>query len=420
MADVTGLSAIKSVLATANYRNYTIGNFASQLGMWVQRIAIAWLTWELTKSPFWLGVMAMADFMPNIFLAPLAGALADRVDRLQAIRLYMCISAAISAAIAFLVITDLITIEILLALVLANGITMSFNFPVRLSIIHSLVRHDALTTAISINAIAFNVARIGGPALSGQLISQLGIGFAVGFTVFADLVFVVMLYLVQLAQNSNKKKKEEQATNVWTDILEGFKYVGGHPGIGPLLIVLAFYSIFGRPFIELFPAFADEIFDQGVNGLATLTSVLGLGSIVGSLFLARRSGIRGLTNLLIFNVLLLSLSVIGFGSTSIYLFALICTFIGGIAIVMIGVIEQTLLQSAVDDAMRGRILSFYTLIARGCPSIGALGAGALAEIVGLQLSVIVGAFLCVVLWIWAFMKRNTLASNLEAKPTPDD
>jgi len=357
--------------------------------------------------------MAMADFMPNIFLAPLAGALADRIDRLRAIRLYMSISAAISATVAALVITDLITIEILLLLVLANGITMSFNFPVRLSIIHALVRHDSLTTAISINAIAFNIARIGGPALSGMLISLLGIGFAVGFTVFADLVFVVMLYLVQVGQGTADTKKEKPATNVWTDIVEGFRYVGGHPGIGPLLIILAFYSICGRPFIELFPAFADEIFGQGVNGLATLTSVLGIGSIVGSLFLARRSGVGGLTRLLIMNVLLLSLAVIGFGGTSIYGFALVCTFFGGIAIVMIGVIEQTLLQSAVDNAMRGRILSFYTLIARGCPSIGALAAGGFAEIVGLQLSVITGAVLCIALWVWAFLKRDTLARHLE-------
>ncbi len=413
MADVTGLKAIWQVLSTPNYRNYTIGNFASQMGMWVQRIAIAWLTWELTKSPVWLGVMAMADFMPNIFLAPLAGAIADRVDRLKAIRLYMCISAAISAAVAILVITDLITIEILLGLVLANGVTMSFNFPVRLSIIHTLVRKESLTTAISVNAIAFNIARIGGPALSGQMIVQLGIGFAVGFTVLADLIFVFMLYLVKIANKNESQKKQRPSTKVWNDIIEGFKYVSTHPGIGPLLIILAFYSIFGRPFIELFPAFADEIFNQGVNGLATLTSILGLGSIFGSLFLARRSGVIGLTRLLIFNVFLLSISVIGFGSTNLYAVALCCTFIGGIAIVMIGVIEQTLLQSAVDDAMRGRILSFYTLIARGCPSIGALAAGGLAELVGLQLSVISGAILCIGLWSWAYFKRDQLANYLE-------
>ena len=121
----------------------------------------------------------------------------------------------------------------------------------------------------------------------------------------------------------------------------------------------------------------------------------------------------GLTRLLIFNVFLLSVSVIGFGSTNLYAVALCCTFTGGIAIVMIGVIEQTLLQSAVDDAMRGRILSFYTLIARGCPSIGALAAGGLAELVGLQFSVISGAVLCIGLWSWAYFKRDQLANYLE-------
>lgn len=153
----------------------------------------------------------------------------------------------------------------------------------------------------------------------------------------------------------------------------------------------------------------------GVNGLAMLTSTLGVGSLFGSLFLARRSGVTGLTRILIFNVPLLSLAVIGFGSTSIYVFALICTFFGGIAIVMIGVIEQTLLQSAVDNTMRGRILSFYTLIALGCPSIGALLAGALAEIIGLQAAVISGAVLCIGLWFWAFLKRDALAHHLEVK-----
>ena len=133
MADLDGVRAIGRVLKIPNYRNYTVGNFASQLGMWVQRVAIAWLTWELTKSPFWLGVIAFADFMPNLVLAPLAGAVADRFDRLRAMRLYMTISAVISAIIAGLTIADLMEVEILALLVLANGITMSFNFPARLA-----------------------------------------------------------------------------------------------------------------------------------------------------------------------------------------------------------------------------------------------------------------------------------------------
>lgn len=417
MANIAGLGAIGHVLKIANYRNYTAGNFASQLGMWVQRIAIAWLTWELTKSPVWLGVMAMADFMPNLVFAPLAGALADRLDRLKAIRFYMLISAVLSGAIAALTIAGLMDEYILLVLVLLNGITMSFNYPVRLSIIHALVGRDSLTTAISINAIVFNAARIGGPALSGAIIFHWGIGPAVAFTVFADIAFVIALYLVTLAPPKEARQKSS-AKNIPAEIMEGFRYVAGHKGIGPLLFILAFYSILGRPFIELLPGFADEIFGRGADALAMFTSILGVGSLAGSLFLARLQGVSGLTRILIFNVLLISLAVIGFSATDTYWIALVFVFFVGVGIVMVGVIEQTLLQASVDGAMRGRVLSFYTLIARGSPSLGAVIAGYFAEFYGLQIPVAVGAVFCIGLWYWAFRRREALSRYLEV--TPDD
>lgn len=415
MAEIAGIGAIGRVLKNRNYRNYTAGNFASQLGMWVQRIAVGWLTWELTKDPKWLGIIAFADFMPNLVFAPLAGALADRMDRLRAIRFYMMISACLSGAIAWLTIADLITVEYLLVLVLANGIAMSFNYPVRLSIIHGLVGRESLTTAISINAIVFNIARIGGPAVAGAVINFWGIGPAVTITVVADIAFVLALYRVTMAP-PKEPKINKSASNIPAEIMEGFRYVAGHSGLGPLLFILAFYSLFGRPFIDLFPGFADEIFGRGAEALAMLTSVLGVGSFVGSIFLARINGVSGLTRILIANVLLLSVGVIAFTSTNIFWVALICTFFVGIAIVMIGVIEQTLLQASVDNAMRGRVLSFYTLIARGCPSLGALLMGYLASFFGLQLPVAAGAVLCIGLWYWAWRRQDALGKSLEVTP----
>ena len=143
-------NAVNRTHKIPNFRNYMIGNFFSQAGMWVQRIAIGWLTWELTKNPTWLGAMAMADFFPNVVMAPLAGALADRWDRLKAARLYVTISAIISSIIVWLTLTGEITVYSLFALVLMNGIVMSFNYPVRLSLIQSLVGREALTSAVSI------------------------------------------------------------------------------------------------------------------------------------------------------------------------------------------------------------------------------------------------------------------------------
>ena len=202
MAKASNVSALWRTLGIVNYRNYMAGNFASQLGMWVQRIAVQWLTWQLTHSPTWLGIIAFADFFPNIVMAPLAGALADRVNWLPAIRLYMWISGAISMTLALLVLNDAITMELLLALVVLNGSAMAFNYPVRLSIVHTLVPHEALTSAIGINAVGFNIARIGGPALAGFIILQWGVGQAFAFTAVADVMFVASLYMISLAPRS--------------------------------------------------------------------------------------------------------------------------------------------------------------------------------------------------------------------------
>lgn len=412
MAKIAGFSTIARTLGIPNYRNYTAGNFASQLGMWVQRIAVGWLTWELTKDPKWLGIIAFADFFPNVIMAPLAGALADRLDRLKAIRIYMCLSGTISGVIAFLTIADLITIYSLLGLVLANGIVMSFNYPVRLSLIYSLVGREALTSAVGVNALVFNIARITGPAIAGLMIKFFGIGVAVSFTVVADFIFVASLYFVSLIGDA-KKTEHRPAREIPAEIMEGFRYARNHPGIGPLLFILAFTSIFGRPFIDLFPGFADEIFGRGSDGLAWLTSALGVGALFGSILMAQREGVEGLTRLLIAAILIISVAVLGFTATDIFWVALLCTVVAGFAVTAIGVSEQTLLQSSVDSAMRGRVLSLYTLIARGCPSFGALLMGYLASWGGLQLPVAGGALLCIGLWGWARARQARLAGALE-------
>jgi len=411
----TDLSAIGRTLKIANYRNYMVGNFSSQFGMWVQRIAVQWLTWSLTHSPTWLGIIAFADFFPNIVMAPLAGALADRLERLPAIRLYMWISGAISTTLAALVMSGAITIELLLVMVLLNGTVMAFNYPVRLSLIHALVGRAALTSAIGINALAFNVARIGGPALAGLIISLSGVGPAFAFTAAADVVFIGALYRVRLAAAETRRERKP-LMQIPAEIMEGYRYARSHPGIGPLLVILMVTTLFARPVNDLYAGFADDVFGRGADGLAWLTAMLGLGALVGSVFLARRESIDGLTGLLVTSVLIFVVALIGFTATDIFWFALLCTALAGVSVVIVGVAEQTLLQSAVSGDMRGRILSLYTLIARGFPSIGALIMGSLASVVGLRWPVFGGAVICLALYLWAFSRRKRMAALLETPP----
>ena len=415
MTNVSDVSAGWRTLRIVNFRNYTAGNFASQAGMWVQRIAVQWLTWQLTHSPTWLGIIAFADFFPNVLMAPLAGALADRMDRLRAIRLYMWISGAISLAIAALVISGLITKELLLGLVLTNGTAMAFNYPVRLSIVHALVSHQALTSAIGINAITFNIARIGGPALAGFLIFQWGVGPAFAFTAIADILFIISLHMIHLAPEK-KGRERRSARHIPAEIMEGFRYASKHPGIGPLLAILVATTLFARPVNDLFAGFADDVFGRGADGLAWLTGMLGVGAFIGSIFLARRKGVEGLTRQLVASVLVFAVALIGFTATDIFWFACLCTALAGFSVVSVGVAEQTLLQASVDSDMRGRVLSMYSLIARGFPSIGALIMGYLASFVGLRWPVFGGAILCLVMWLWARPRQERMAAILEAPP----
>jgi MFS family permease len=417
VAQESGASAEAAwrTLGIANFRNYMAGNFVSQVGLWTQRVGVQWLTWELTESPTWLGIMAFADFFPIVLLAPVGGVLADRLNPLRALRLYIVLSGCLSAAIAALTLGGLITIEALLLLVLANGCVLAFNYPLRLSILHTLVGRESLTSAISINSVGFSISRIGGPALAGIIISQWGVGPAVSFTVFADIVFIAALLFVRLV-NPRQARERQPLREIPREVMEGVRYVRRHAGLGPLVVVLVTTSLFARPFTDLFAGFADEVFGRGAGGLAWLTSMQGVGAAVGAILLARYHGVIGLTGRMTIAILVLAVAVLGFAATDIFWVALGCTLIAGYAMVALGVIEQSLMQAPVEDAVRGRVASLYILCARGCPAFGALLMGMLAEYAGLQLPIAGGAVVCVGLWLWARGRQARMAAALEKPP----
>jgi MFS family permease len=418
MAEASGAGVFWRTLNIPNFRSYMSGNFVSQIGMWTQRVGVQWLTWSLTESPSWLGVMAAAEFLPVLLIGPLGGVMADRLNPLWALRLYIFLAGCLSAAIAGLTLTGAITIEALLLLVLANGCVLAFNYPLRLSIIHTLVGRDSLTSAIGINSVGFNIARVAGPALAGILIAKWGVAPAVSFTVFADIVFIAALYWVRLL-SPGKARVVSPVREIPREIIEGFHYIKGHAGLVPLVVILVSISLFARPFTDLFAGFADSVFDRGADGLAWLTAMQGVGAAIGSVVLARFSGVTGLTGKMIFHVLVLSIAVLGFAATDIFWFALGCAAIAGYGLVLVGVVEQTLMQASVDDAMRGRVASLYIMLARGGPAIGALLMGSIAEVAGLRIPVAGGAILCVGLWFWARRRQARMADALERGPEGD-
>jgi MFS family permease len=407
-----GLGKIVQAFTHRNYRIYAAGNAVSLIGVWMQRVAVGWLAWSLTHSGTWLGVVSMAEFFPVVFLSPLAGALADRRDRVGIIRVTQIAGSIEASLLAALVYTGAITIELLFGLTLLLGVFNAVAQPSRLALIPTLVDRAALPSALAINAIIFNSARFLGPAVAGVVIAKLSV--AAAFTVNAVTYVAFLIAMTNLRGIPALPVAATQS--VLKASAEAYGYASRHPGIAPMLLLFTITTIGTRGFVELFPGFADRVFGRGPEGLATLTSTVGLGAIFGAGWMLLRPAISGLTALVLGNTLVISLAILGFTLTDRFTIALPCVFLAGAAMTITGVGAQTLIQAAVDIRMRGRIMALYGMIFRAGPALGAVLMGSLSARFGLRLPLAVGALASCAFWAWTRFKQKRIAETLETDP----
>ena len=271
-----------------------------------------------------------------------------------------------------------------------------------------------LSTAVAINSIVFNLARFVGPALAGALIVSGGTAAVFGANALTFLAFLLALTRIRLPRIA--PAAPELRRSLLGDVADGIRYTARHPGVGPLLLLLTINSMTVRPFVELLPGFAADVFDRGADGLAMMTSVIGGGAIVAGIWLARREGLRGLTRITLGSTILLSVSTLCFVASGWFPLGLACLAISGMGLVASGVTTQTLVQTAVDPRMRGRVLSLYGIIFRGGPAAGALVVGTFSDIIGLQLAMGIGATAGMVAWVWAWRRRRAMTAALEPPP----
>jgi MFS family permease len=391
---------------------FAAGMVPSLITLWMQRLAVGWLTWELTHSPAWLGIIAFADLFPAVVLSPLAGALIDRIDPMRPMVLTQAVYLVQALILAVLSFAGLITIEGLLALAIVLGLTHPFNTASRHSVLPSLVPRADLSAAIAINSSLYNVARFIGPAAAGAVIVTGGVSWAFACNALGYLVFLVALFRMDVAP---PERRERSKAGLFGDVAEGWRYTVSHAGIRPLLVLLVITAVVSRPVVDLLPGFAGEVFDRGAGGLAWLTAALGLGAMSGALWLTLRGVLAGLTTITISSVLVLALALLAFTAMDHFPLALAFLAISGFAMVVNGIGSQTLIQSSVASAMRGRVMSLHTLIYRGMPALGAVVMGWLAEGFGLPATLGGGAGLCLIAWGWAARHKQGMEAALEEK-----
>lgn len=409
-----GFGNISRAFAHRNYRIYTGGNGVSLIGWWLQRVAVGWLAWTLTHSGTWLGLVSLADFLPVLFLSPFAGVLADRRDRVWIIRITQLCGCAQASLLAVLVATDTITIELLFTLVLLLGIASGIAQPARLALIPSLIDRESLASALAINSVIFNLARFIGPAIAGVVIAEIGIATAFAANAVSYLAFQISL--ARLRGLPPVPVGEPQ--NAIRASVEAYAYASRHKGIGPMLLLFAMTAIGTRGFIELFPGFADSVFARGPQGLAMLTSTVGLGAICGGAWMVLRPAVAGLAAVVLGHTLMMSLAILAFTATDRFYIALPCVFVAGAAMTITGTGAQTLIQAAVDSRMRGRVMALYGMIFRAGPALGAVLIGMASEHLGLRLPLAIGALVSCAFWLLTRLRHKEIAAALEDHPAP--
>ncbi|MFT8244555.1 MFS transporter [Roseomonas sp. BN140053] len=398
-------------LSSRNARIYFGASLGAWTGWWMHRIAVGWLAWELTRSPFWVGLVSLSDLVPAVLVGPVAGAVADRVDRVRLASLGQLVNAAEALGVAVLTALGQIDIGLLIALELVSSTAASFVQPARQSILPALVSRADLPAAVACNSFMFNVARFLGPSVAGPLIAGFGVVPAILCNALAALIATLTMPLLRL--DPDQRRGHAATRSLLAETAEGLLYVARHPGLGPIFAFAAMACLTLRGVQELLPPFVEHLFNRGAESLAVLTAAFGVGALVAGLRIAARGRLEGTTRIAIGAVLAQAVFTAGFALTSWFPLAVACAVCIGAAASSHGIATQTLAQTAADASMRGRVLALWSLVSRAFPACGALVLGATGEAFGLRLPTLVLAGLACLGVAWGLSRARVIADSLE-------
>ena len=359
-----------------NFRYYWIGMCVSLIGTWMQNIAQPWLAYSLTKSPLLLSLIGTLQFTPVLIFSLFAGVVIDKFSKKRILLFTQSASLIITLILAILVWKGKIQYWHILIMSTALGIVNAIDMPSRQSLVIELVGKEDLMNAIALNSMAFNIARIIGPALAGIVMGYAGV--AVCF--FANSIsFAAVLISLFFIKPTPAVRKPKANSNILEEIKDGLKYIYHKDILLYTILVMAIVGTFGPNFNVLVPIFAKEILKQNEAGFGILMSFMGFGSFLGAMFIATLSK-SGPKKFVIYIVpLIVGALLIIIGYTNIYLITGIFLAITGFFFISFSSSANSTLQLNSSNEYRGRVMSVYTLVFAGSTPLGNLYAGLFTE-----------------------------------------
>jgi MFS family permease len=397
-----GLSHAWRALRHRNFRLFFGGQSISLIGTWMTRVATSWLVYRLTKSSLLLGTVGFAGQIPTFLLAPFAGVIVDRIDRRKVLVWTQALAMVQSLVLAALTLSHRINIGEVLALSIFQGIINAFDMPARQSFMIRMVEDRAdLSNAIAINSSMVNTARLVGPSLAGLLIAATNEGWCF----LVDGVSYIAVIASLLMMRITHEQPEHSGATMVEQLREGWVYVSASLPIRSILLLFSVLSLMGWPFMVLMPVFAAQVLHGGPHTLGFLMGAVGVGSLASALSLVVRKSVRGLLKMIPLAAVVFGVGLIGFGSSRTLWLSLLLMVVTGFGMMQGLTTSNTILQTLVNENMRGRVMSYYTMAFVGMAPFGSLLAGTLAHAIGASHTVIVSGIACLLgsLWFWSRM-----------------
>ena len=374
-----------NAFSSRNYRLYFIGQSVSLIGTWMQKTAVSWVVYSLTHSKLMLGITLFATMFPSFIFSFIGGVVADRYNRYKVLLLTQVVSMLQAISLTALIFFGHYTVWGIIGLSVVLGIVNAFDVPARQSLVIDMVKNKSdLPNALALNSSMVNLSRLIGPALAGLIIEAFGNDICFGLNALSFIAVIISLLLMKLPKYISKPRSK----NILGQLREGFIYIKNTPSISFVLGMLALISLLVLPFSTLIPVYAKDIFHGTASTFGVIDSFIGLGAFAGAIFLASLKLGRNLRKILAINTFVFGAGLVLFSYTTFFPLALVFVVIGAFGMMSQITLTNTLIQTTVNPAMRGRVISFYAMAFFGMQPLGGLFIGFISEHIGVKNTVL--------------------------------
>jgi len=347
-----------------------IGACTSSIGTWMQIVAQGWLIYRLSHSAFYLALDQFLAGIPIFLFSLIGGVVADRIERRKILLMSQWVQMASAGTLTILVVWGLQQVWPILCLSFVSGFAQAFGGPAYSALIPTLVEHDDMPNAIALNSIQFNLAVTVGPALAGITLARFGEKWCFGLNALSFLAPIITLSMI-----SARFLPESTKESILGSLMQGIRFVRQQASMEALIVLAFCMTALSMPMRTYIPVFVKDIFHRGPETYGNLLSLMGVGSICGSLAVAGIGNIRNKGRFALAMLILLGAGIAGFSLSKLLPVSYAMLVLVGASMMAVFATVTSLVQLITTNEMRGRVMSVYNCAFRGGMPMGNLLSG---------------------------------------------